>query len=112
MFPKRFQYLSSVAEKYGIDDVQVNIRREPFMDSLTPAQLAELGEIYKEIERRGDAYAISEWLDSFPLGTQNQHDYRRMWLLFMLFDHLEKRGIQPFASGKVYLYEMPKPPLD
>lgn len=95
-----FQYLASALEKYAVDDVQVKQEQDRIVDSLTAADLTELARVYREIERRGDALALSR----FSRGPRDDEwglERRRVWLLFCLFHALARRDIEPFASRTV-----------
>jgi hypothetical protein len=112
-----FPYMSGVARLYGVDDVQVvdPLGRAPdrntFIQSLTAADCEALGKTYGEIDSRGDAARISEWI----LGAKEppKDERRRAFLLFVLFKALgDEWGIEPFSDGRVRLVPPPAKPLD
>lgn len=111
--PPRFQYLASVATRYGVDVVQVEdprgntFDRNKFIATLSPHDIAELAHIYLEIERRQDAKELTTWI--LDDGPKAEGMPRRVFLLFILFKALRKKGIEPFARGTVSLVD-PEPP--
>jgi len=109
--PKRFKYLSKTVAKYCVNAVQVEnprgttFDRNRYIDTLSNAEMAEIAKTYCEIERRKDSKEISEWV----LNRANDDDpaQRRVFLLFVLFQALAERGIEPFSSGSVQFQSDP-----
>jgi hypothetical protein len=114
-----FPYMSGVARLYGIDHVQVvnprgtTFDRNKFIETLSEADFEALGKIYREIETRGDAARISEWVLSRDASGGLKDDRRRAFLLFVLFKALgDEWGIEPFSDKTVRLVAPPPKPLD
>ena len=106
------EYLHPVAAKYGVDDAQVvHVCRE-LVRNLEPAQISELADAYREIERREDSFAISHWLNTTPPSEQGRGEFRPMLMLFYLFEELAQQNVPPFNDGVVRLYPEPDPKLD
>lgn len=111
-----FPYLAAVAERYGVDWLQVTDPLHRGRDStsvvegLTAADLGELAATYREILRREDAPRISKWLRETR--KDRSRDHRKLWLLFVLFERLGERDLPPFNDGRAKLEEEPRPKLD
>jgi len=102
--PARYAYVADVVRKYTLPD-------EPMEEytraaaRLSDAQLKEIGAVYAEIDRRGDMWGISEWIEGQGVPTP------REFQLFVLFEVLKRTGIEPFAHGDVE-YSPPAKRLD
>jgi hypothetical protein len=114
-----FPYIRGVAGLYGVDDVQVEdplgkvYDRNSFVRSLTAADYEALGNIYREIDARGDAAHISEWALSKDANDGLKDERRRAFLLFVLFRALgDEWGVEPFSDKTVRLVAPPPKPLD
>jgi hypothetical protein len=110
--PDRFKYLDGTVRKYCIDAVQLedptgeSFDRNQYLDTLSPRDISQIAGAFSEIERRNDSKELSRWIQDDP-----DHDpiRRRIFLLFVLFEALAERGIEPFTSRSVELQsESPK----
>ncbi len=111
-FPS-FDYLRDVADKYGRFYAVKEF--ESFVDSVTDEQIRELSAAYHLINFRGDAPAISRWIDHCFEFRNNvpklEFDFSsKVGQLLLLFQYLGDRGIQPFASRAVQYVEQTKAP--
>ena len=99
-----FDYLKQVAGKYG--GFYAVSEFEGFVDTVTPEQVRELSAAYEAIAARGDAAALSRWIDDCfefrakvsKLELDFSYQVRQLLLLFL---YLGDRGIRPFASRAV-----------
>jgi hypothetical protein len=103
-----FAYVASVAAKYGIDKIRWKHKCEAFVDSMSADELAELAEIYHEMERREDALPISRWIKE-KVDDGLTCERKQMTNLFALFYGLAVQGIAPFSSQRVGYTEVAKP---
>src|SRR5262245_55257450 len=97
-----FEYLREPARKYGrfyfVDDFA------SFIDGMTQDSLLEIRNVYDQIDAHGDAYRIAAWIDDNAQQRKRDREgefSQSVGQLIVLFDHLAKRGIQPFSTGRV-----------
>jgi hypothetical protein len=103
-----FSYLRAVAEKYG--NLYMAKEFEDFCEQASQEQLRELAAAYESIADREDSLRLSRWIENCTkLGYQlSRHERlfsQRVGQLFLLFDHLARRGLAPFADGRVAFIE-------
>jgi hypothetical protein len=98
-----FDYLLPIAEKYAPDEFQIKDRQQPIIDRLDQTSLTELANAYKEIQRREDVIALSD----FATERNKDETQRRMFLLLCLFEKLADRNIPPFDTRRVKFVERP-----
>lgn len=110
--PDRFKYLNETARKYCIDVVQLedpkgeSFDRNQYLDTLSPRDIAQIAGAFSEIERRNDSKELSRWIQDDP---DRDPTRRQIFLLFVLFEALAQRGIEPFTSRAVQIQsESPK----
>jgi hypothetical protein len=107
VFPDSFRYLRSTASRFGVDDAQIAKNRAEMMDNYTAQDLSELESAYREIDRRGDANALADWiLDASPR-IRKSKAWRSLFILTRIFGDLADRAIEPFVSRRVLLFDAP-----
>jgi hypothetical protein len=109
--PPHLTYIVSIAEKYGVDEAQEEGFLRKRVDEFQIEDFAALANLYNEIRLRGDVERLSAWF--YAIDTDRcSATWRTIFILFLLFDNLEARGIVPFSSGEVHLSELRQDRLD
>ena len=112
--PDRFNYIRNQVEEYRRWLVQHKHKDRIAMAALSPAQIGRLAEVYDEIDSRNDAGPLSIWMETFSNATDVRDSSCVYWPimnLFCVFEHLRKRNVHPFNSGRVR-YNVPNPIFD
>jgi len=105
-----FQYIASVAARYGRDEVQVVQEAELIVGALGPDELRELAQAYEEIARREDSLPMSEWIRAGVAGEMEKERHEALMLL-ILFHCLAEQGTKPFTSRAVQYHSEIKRPV-
>lgn len=103
-------YLIEASERLAPDKTQVDREMEAWMDGLAPAELAELAQLYRRADAAGHMTAATGVFRADPPADQRRK--HRLFLLFVLFDELGKRGLTPFDSFRVGYRAVPERVVD
>jgi hypothetical protein len=105
-----FPYLAKFAEKYGRDEIQIRQYQDDSIQKLSRKQLAELGNVHRQIINRGDSNELWRWIND-KSDDEGKLERRRAMLLVFLLNGLARHDIAPFNEALI-ASSTPEPPLD
>jgi len=102
-------YLIDASDRFAPDRIQEHRALQVWIDGLAEADLAELRRVYERAAAGGHMDGAKRELRADAPDDVRRH---RLFLLFLLFDHLGDRGVAPFDSFRVGNRAIPEEPVD